>query len=342
MAAGVELQGVSLRYPGGPFGVRGISLAAAPGEVVAVVGPSGSGKSTLLRLVAGLERPTEGRVRIGGRDVTDLPPGERDVAMVFQGYALYPHLTVAGNLAFPLRMRRVPRRERRRRVAAVAAMLGITELLPRRPATLSGGQRQRVAIGRAVVREPACFLLDEPLSNLDARLRERIRGELARLLARLATTTLYVTHDQVEAVALGHRVAVVCAGRLRQVGPPEALYRRPADCFVAAFLGSPGMNLVRAQVERGAEGVGLALGGARLAPPPGLAPRLRPGPVVLGFRPEAARPAATGLRAVVAAVEPLGHETVARLVLPGVAPVDPEAPERRLPGEAAAAIRLAA
>jgi len=338
--AGLEIDGLALRFPGGGYGVRDLRLVVGEAEVVVVVGPSGSGKSTLLRLVAGLESPTAGRIQIGGRDVTRLPPAARDVAMVFQGYALYPHMSVAGNLAFPLRMRRVGRAERQRRVAEVARMLGITDLLPRRPASLSGGQRQRVAIGRAVVRDPACFLLDEPLSNLDARLRERIRAELAELLGRLATTTLYVTHDQVEAMTLGERVAVVCGGRLRQVGPPERLYHHPADCFVAAFLGSPGMNLVRGRVASGPDGPQVEVGGITLTPSGHHAIPLAPGPVICGFRPEAARPAASGLPARVAAVEPLGHETLVRCVLPGVVPVDPADPATRPEGDARATLRL--
>jgi len=338
--AGLEIDRLALRFPGGGYGVRDLMLAVGEAEVVVVVGPSGSGKSTLLRLVAGLETPTAGRIRIGGRDVTRQPPAARDVAMVFQGYALYPHMSVEGNIAFPLRMRRVGRVERRRRVAEVARMLGITDLLPRRPASLSGGQRQRVAIGRAVVRDPACFLLDEPLSNLDARLRERIRAELAELLGRLATTTLYVTHDQVEAMTLGHQVAVMCGGRLRQVGPPDALYHHPADCFVAAFLGSPGMNLVRGHMAPESHGSVVRLGGVELTLPGRRVLHLAPGPVVCGFRPEAARPAASGLPARVAAVEPLGHETLVRCVLPGVVPVDPADLATSPEGDARAVLRL--
>jgi multiple sugar transport system ATP-binding protein len=208
-----------------------------------VVGPSGSGKSTALRIVAGLEAPTEGKVLLGGRDVTELAPGDRDVAMIFQSYALFPHLTVEQNIGFGLRARRVERGEARRRVKDAAATVGCTELLARRPAELSGGERQRVAVASALVREPAAFLLDEPLSNLDAQLRVEMRAELKRLHQRLGATMLYVTHDQTEALMLGDRIAVLSAGRLQQVGPPADIYRRPANTFVATFVGTPKMNL---------------------------------------------------------------------------------------------------
>ncbi|RMD78569.1 MAG: ABC transporter ATP-binding protein, partial [Gammaproteobacteria bacterium] len=260
--AELALEGLGKVFPDGTAALRGVDLAVGEGELLVLVGPSGCGKSTLLRLVAGLERPSAGRVRIGGRDVTTLPPQRRDVAMVFQNYALYPHLSVAGNLAFPLRMRGVPRAQRRRRVAEVAALLGLEGLLERRPGELSGGQRQRVAMGRALVRRPQVLLLDEPLSNLDARLRVQLRAELAALQRRTGVTTLHVTHDQAEAMTLGHRVAVLRAGRLEQVGQPEALYREPATAFVAAFLGSPGMNLLAARLEPAPGGWRLAVAGA--------------------------------------------------------------------------------
>jgi multiple sugar transport system ATP-binding protein len=215
------------------------------------VGPSGCGKSTLLRMIAGLEEITEGDVSIGGRVVTTVPPKARDIAMVFQNYALYPQMTVEQNLAFGLRLRKLPREEVQERVATVGRTLGLSDLLQRKPAALSGGQRQRVAMGRAIVREPKAFLMDEPLSNLDAKLRVQMRGELARLHARLATTTVYVTHDQVEAMTLGERVAVMRAGVLQQVDTPQALFRRPVNLFVAAFMGSPSMNLVHADVADG-------------------------------------------------------------------------------------------
>ena len=244
-----------------------------------LVGPSGCGKSTLLRMIAGLEKVTAGTVRIGERDVTVVPPPDRDIAMVFQNYALYPNKTVAENLAFGLRQRKTPREEVERRVREMAAMLGLEELMGRRPAQLSGGQRQRVAMGRALVREPQVFLLDEPLSNLDAKLRTTMRAELARLHERLGITTVYVTHDQVEAMTLGQRVAVLRDGVLQQFGDPQVLFHRPVNLFVAAFIGSPTMNLVSARCDGGR----VAFAGHALPLPADLASAS--GDVVLGLRP---------------------------------------------------------
>jgi multiple sugar transport system ATP-binding protein len=249
--AEIVLDRVTKEYPGGVVAVDDVSLSIADGEFMVLVGPSGCGKSTLLRMIAGLEEITEGDVSIGGRVVTTVPPKARDIAMVFQNYALYPQMTVEQNLAFGLRLRKLPREEVQERVATVGRTLGLSDLLQRKPAALSGGQRQRVAMGRAIVREPKAFLMDEPLSNLDAKLRVQMRGELARLHARLATTTVYVTHDQVEAMTLGERVAVMRAGVLQQVDTPQALFRRPVNLFVAAFMGSPSMNLVHADVADG-------------------------------------------------------------------------------------------
>ncbi|HET9948550.1 MAG TPA: ABC transporter ATP-binding protein [Longimicrobiales bacterium] len=246
--AGISFRGVAKSYGGDAWAVRDVDLEVEDGELVVLLGPSGCGKTTLLRLVAGLETLTQGEIRVGERVVNDLPPAERDVAMIFQSYALYPHKTVRQNLEFPLRMRRVSRGERARRILEVARLLDLEPLLDARPGRLSGGQQQRVAIGRALVREPAAFLMDEPLSNLDAQLRARIRAELAHLQRSLGITTLFVTHDQAEAMTLGHRVAVLREGALQQVGPPEELYRRPAHLFVAWFVGQPAMNLVRARV----------------------------------------------------------------------------------------------
>ena len=231
--------------------IHGINIDITDGEFVVLVGPSGCGKSTLLRMVAGLEDVTEGSISIGGDDVTDVPPQKRDIAMVFQNYALYPHMTVRENLAYGLRLRKLPKAEWRRRVHETARTLGLDELLDRKPSALSGGQRQRVAMGRAIVREPRAFLMDEPLSNLDAKLRVSMRAELARLHERLGVTTVYVTHDQVEAMTLGQRVAVLRDGLLQQVDTPQKLFRHPANLFVAAFIGSPSMNLIDARVERG-------------------------------------------------------------------------------------------
>jgi multiple sugar transport system ATP-binding protein len=250
--AGVQLDSVTKVFDGGVRAVDSVDLDIADGEFVVLVGPSGCGKSTLLRMIAGLEEVTEGTIRLGGEDVTDVLERDRDIAMVFQNYALYPHMTVRRNLGFALRMKRLPAAERERRVDEAARILGLEELMDRKPAALSGGQRQRVAMGRAMVREPAAFLMDEPLSNLDAKLRVAMRAELARLHERLGVTTVYVTHDQVEAMTLGERVAVLRDGVLQQCATPEELYDHPINLFVAAFIGSPAMNLVVGEVDAGA------------------------------------------------------------------------------------------
>ena len=252
--AGILLERVTKEFAGGVVAVNAVDLEIADGEFLVLVGPSGCGKSTLLRMIAGLEETTGGTIRIDGDDVTDLPPRARDIAMVFQTYALYPHMSVRDNLAYGLKVRRTDKTETARRVADVAALLGLEELLERRPAALSGGQRQRVAMGRAIVREPKAFLMDEPLSNLDAKLRVSMRAQLSALHARLGTTTVYVTHDQVEAMTLGQRVAVMRDGRILQVDTPQVLYAAPVNLFVAAFIGSPAMNLVEAQVVDGSVG----------------------------------------------------------------------------------------
>jgi multiple sugar transport system ATP-binding protein len=259
--------------------VDDVSLEIAAGEFLVLVGPSGCGKSTLLRMIAGLEEVTDGRILIGARDVTELPPRSRDIAMVFQNYALYPHMSVRENLGYGLKVRRTSKAETARRVNEVAELLGLEQLLERRPAALSGGQRQRVAMGRAIVREPEAFLMDEPLSNLDAKLRVSMRAQLSALHARLGTTTIYVTHDQVEAMTLGHRVAVMRDGRILQVDTPQGLYAAPANLFVAAFIGSPAMNLVEADVVDD----GIAFGTWRLATG---TPRTS-GRLIVGIRPEA-------------------------------------------------------
>jgi multiple sugar transport system ATP-binding protein len=251
-------------YPGNDApAVDALDLDIADGEFMVLVGPSGSGKTTALRMLAGLEEVDAGAVFIGDRDVSDDPPKARDVAMVFQNYALYPYLTVAANIGFPLRIAKVPKRDREARVREVAKLLGLTDYLERKPAQLSGGQRQRVAMGRAIVRVPSVFLMDEPLSNLDAKLRVQMRADIAALQADFGVTTVYVTHDQAEAMTLGHRVAVLHEGKLQQVGPPRELYERPANLFVAGFIGSPAMNLLPA------EAVGVGTNGK-----------------VVGFRPE--------------------------------------------------------
>ncbi|HXG17302.1 MAG TPA: ABC transporter ATP-binding protein [Calidithermus sp.] len=243
--ATVETRGVRKHF-GPVHAVDGVDLATGEGEFLVLLGPSGCGKTTLLRMIAGLEQPTAGQILIGGTVVNDLPPRARKIAMVFQSYALYPHMTVYDNIAFPLRAQGVPREEIPRKVQWAASLFGITALLSRRPRQLSGGERQRVALARALVREPAVFLLDEPLSNLDAKLRASARDELQQFQRRIGTTTIYVTHDQVEAMGLGDRIAVMQGGRVRQIGTPQEVYDEPADTFVAGFLGSPPMNLVDA------------------------------------------------------------------------------------------------
>jgi multiple sugar transport system ATP-binding protein len=249
--SGIQLDEVTKVYPNGVKAVDNVSLEIHEGEFVVLVGPSGCGKSTLLRMIAGLEEITDGTCSIGDVDVTDKPPQQRDIAMVFQNYALYPHMSVRDNLAYGLKLRKMPKPEWKRRVDEVAKTLGLDELLDRKPAALSGGQRQRVAMGRAIVREPKAFLMDEPLSNLDAKLRVSMRAELARLHERLGVTTVYVTHDQVEAMTLGQRVAVLRDGILQQLDTPHRLFHRPVNLFVAAFIGSPSMNLVDARVSGG-------------------------------------------------------------------------------------------
>jgi multiple sugar transport system ATP-binding protein len=278
---GIRLEAATKVYPNGVLAVDAVTLAIADGEFMVLVGPSGCGKSTLLRMIAGLEAVTEGRIFIGDVDVTRLPPRARDIAMVFQNYALYPHMTVDENLGFGLKLRHVAKPERVGRVREVAGTLGLKTLLERKPALLSGGQRQRVAMGRAMVREPKAFLMDEPLSNLDAKLRVSMRAELARLHDRLGVTTVYVTHDQVEAMTLGHRVAVLRDGVLQQCDTPQALFHRPVNLFVAAFIGSPSMNLVEATVE----GEQVTFADVRLPLPP-RSPLARSGRrVILGVRP---------------------------------------------------------
>ena len=252
----IVLEGITKRYQDGTTAVRSLDLSIADGELMVLVGPSGCGKTTALRMVAGLEEITEGTILVDGQPVNDMEPRDRDIAMVFQSYALYPHLTVRDNMAFSLKYRKTPKQEIRRRVEEAARILELDELLSRKPRQLSGGQRQRVAMGRAIVRQPRAFLMDEPLSNLDAKLRVQMRAEIAKLQRSLGVTTIYVTHDQTEAMTLGSRVAVLRHGVLQQVASPQELYRRPANLFVAGFIGSPAMNLVEATLERGAAGTG--------------------------------------------------------------------------------------
>jgi multiple sugar transport system ATP-binding protein len=278
----IVLEHVSKEFPGGVTAVRDVSLEIANGEFTVLVGPSGCGKTTILRMIAGLEEVTAGEISIGERNVTDAKPKDRDIAMVFQNYALYPHMTVEQNIGFGMRIRRTPKPKVREKVGEAAKVLALLDYLARKPADLSGGQRQRVAIGRAMVREPQAFLMDEPLSNLDAKLRVQMRAELARLHEQLGTTIVYVTHDQVEAMTLGDRVAVLRDGVLQQVDTPQVLFNRPANLFVAGFIGSPAMNMVEATVK----GDQLEFAGFRLPAPPG-APldAYRGRPVILGIRP---------------------------------------------------------
>ena len=308
-ARGIRLENVTKVYPNEAKAVDDVNLEIRDGEFMVLVGPSGCGKSTLLRVIAGLEAVTAGRVLIGDADVTDVRPQDRDLAMVFQNYALYPHMTVAGNLAFGLRLRHVSKTERDRRVHEVATTLGLEQLLARKPAELSGGQRQRVAMGRAMVREPKAFLMDEPLSNLDAKLRVTMRAELARLHERLGVTTVYVTHDQIEAMTLGQRVAVLREGVLQQVDTAHRLFHEPANLFVAAFIGSPSMNLVEADVANGR----LHFAGYELPLPEGL--RLAEQRVIVGIRPTDFQDGAEAdlslprLRVRASVVEDLGAES---------------------------------
>ena len=304
--AEVSFHEVTKVFPNGTMAVEGLTCTISDGEFMVLVGPSGCGKTTALRMVAGLEEPSSGAVAIGGEVVNGVPPRDRDVAMVFQNYALYPHKTVFENLAFGLRQRKVPKTEVAERVKEVSSLLSLDELLDRKPAQLSGGQRQRVAMGRALARNPRVYLLDEPLSNLDAQLRTQLRAELKQLHQRFSTTAIYVTHDQVEAMTLGDRIAVMSGGKLLQLGTPQEIYRRPVNVFVAGFIGSPPMNLLSAS---GAGGR-VRAGDIELE-----VPGAPDGKLVVGVRPEALR-LATGAATEEAVdvrtevVELLGHETI--------------------------------
>jgi len=319
--AGITFDNVSKTYGDGFQAVANLDLGVEDGEFVVLVGPSGCGKTTALRMIAGLEEISDGQIRIGDRVVNNLPPGDRDIAMVFQNYALYPHMTVAENIGFALRMRKVPKQEARRRIEETARVIGLVDHLNRKPGQLSGGQRQRVAMGRAIVREPQVFLMDEPLSNLDAKLRVQMRAEISRIQRQLAVTTVYVTHDQVEAMTMGDRVAVMRRGVLQQFDAPQRLYERPANLFVASFIGSPAMNILEGTVERNGDGLELRIGSTALRLPDGVGqPSARP--IAIGIRPEALgdarltpdRPRISGR---VAAVEALGPEQLAYVEVDG-------------------------
>jgi multiple sugar transport system ATP-binding protein len=328
--SGITLDGVSKSF-GDVEALRTIDLSVDQGEFVSILGPSGCGKTTLLRMLAGLEHPTKGTISIGGEAVTNKSPSERDIAMVFQSYALYPHMTVAGNIEYPLKKRKMPKAERGQRVREAAAMLQLEELLDRKPRELSGGQQQRVALGRAVVRDPAVFLMDEPLSNLDAKLRSHMRAELIQLHRRIGRTMIYVTHDQLEAMTMSNRIAILNEGQLQQLATPAEIYAKPANEFVAGFIGNPPMNLVDGTL--GADGIVTVFGQDgwrfRLVPEPDQAP---PGeqPVRIGFRPEDIAIADDGDEAQVRIVEPTGHEVIAVFDLHGADVVGRMSPELEL------------
>jgi multiple sugar transport system ATP-binding protein len=322
--AGITLTDVSKIYDDGTRAVSDLNLDVHDGELVVFVGPSGCGKSTALRMIAGLEEISEGEIKIGDRIVNNLRPRDRDVAMVFQNYALYPHMTVAENIGFALRMHKVPKDEARQRIEETAKILGLSEHLRRKPRQLSGGQRQRVAMGRAIVREPHVFLMDEPLSNLDAKLRVQMRAEISRIQRQLSVTTVYVTHDQVEAMTMGDRVAVLRRGLLQQFDAPQLLYEKPANLFVASFIGSPAMNILEGTLEPDGDGLAVQIGATTFALPaevlnarPALRDNFRK-PIAVGIRPEALdepgrrNGEADGrLRGRVTAIEALGPEQLA-------------------------------
>jgi len=324
--AEITFDNVSKTYGDGFLAVSDLNLDVEDGEFVVFVGPSGCGKTTALRMIAGLEEVSEGDIRIGDRVVNNLPPGKRDVAMVFQNYALYPHMTVAENIGFALKLRKVPKAEARKRIAETAEIIGLTDHLDRKPRQLSGGQRQRVAMGRAIVREPQVFLMDEPLSNLDAKLRVQMRAEILRIQRQLSVTTVYVTHDQVEAMTMGDRVAVLRRGVLQQFDAPQRLYEQPANLFVASFIGSPAMNMLEAKLERDGDGLVCRVGSATLKLPASVL-SARPAlagyagrSIAVGIRPEALDHAGRmngddgdRLRGIVRVVEALGPEQLAHV-----------------------------
>ena len=345
--ATVSLDRLRKVYPDGHVAVAGASFEVADGELLVLVGPSGCGKSTLLRMIAGLEAISDGTLAIDGRTVNDVAPKDRDIAMVFQSYALYPHMTVAENLAFGLKLRGHPKAEIAQRIGAAAQTLELGPLLERRPAALSGGQRQRVALGRALVRQPKVFLLDEPLSNLDAKLRTSMRTEIARLHRSLDATMVYVTHDQIEAMTLGQRIVVMKDGEIQQIDTPMALYRRPANLFVATFLGSPAMNILRGRLVAGDGAPGVVLADGPVLPLPGLEidPQWLGREVDLGLRPEHLLRCAPGeaaqFEAELDVIEPVGSEAFAYLrygpqaLTARFAPEDLPQPGRVLPLRAA-------
>ena len=346
--AEVSVRKIVKMYDGGVQAVKGIDLEIADEEFVVLVGPSGCGKSTTLRMIAGLEEISDGEIWIGGNVVNDVPPRDRDIAMVFQNYALYPHMSVFENMAFGLKLRKFPKDEIKRRVDEAARILDIGELLERKPKALSGGQRQRVAMGRAIVRNPKVFLFDEPLSNLDAKLRVQMRTEIKKVHQTVRTTTVYVTHDQVEAMTLADRVVVMNQGRIEQVGPPQELYHNPATRFVAGFIGSPAMNFMKCRVQEAPGGLSVRVNDEITLPiPPSRADRYgayKNREMILGLRPEhlaapqePAKPGVAPLHAMVDVVEPMGMETMIHFFIDGapmcarVEPTTHAAPNERLP-----------
>jgi len=347
--AQVTFDRVGKVYADGTRAVTGLDLEIDDGELMVLVGPSGCGKTTTLRMTAGLEDVTEGDIRIGERVVNELDASDRDVAMVFQNYALYPHMSVFDNLAFPLRARGLPKSEIRARVDRIAALLGLDGMLQRKPRALSGGQRQRVAMGRAIVREPEVFLMDEPLSNLDAKLRTQMRAEIAGLQGELAVTMIYVTHDQVEAMTIGTQIAVLHEGVLQQRGSPQTLYDDPNNVFVATFIGSPGMNLLRGRIEREGDTLACVLGGRRMPVATGngslaALAAYAGGAVATGVRPEHLREPdgseATRLRGRVRFAELLGAEQLVQIELDEAWAFDPQAPATAAPGRAVVTARF--
>ena len=336
--ASITFDKVGKVYPGGTRAITDVNLDVSDGEFLVLVGPSGCGKSTLLRMIAGLEEVTEGQLKIGERVVNDVTPKDRDIAMVFQNYALYPHMSVYDNMAFGLKLRKMAKDEIKRRVSEAARVLEITEYLDRKPKALSGGQRQRVAMGRAIVREPSAFLMDEPLSNLDAKLRVQMRSEIGMLQQRLGTTTVYVTHDQVEAMTMGDRVAVIRKGRLQQVDTPRSLYDNPDNLFVAGFIGSPSMNFVYGKVEGAGDDLYISFAGDRVKIDPTVVGNRKSladyagKEVVIGIRPEAfelvaavpnADPDQT-INITVGLVEQLGSEAYVHFLKPSPPVITPD------------------
>ncbi len=334
--AEVILQNLEKQFPDGTVALQALDLDVHDGELLVVLGPSGSGKSTLLKLLAGLEQPSSGEILLDGRSVVGTTPRERNIAMVFQNYALYPHMSVQENLEFPLKMGNLPREERRSQVEETARRLGLLPLLKKKPRQLSGGQAQRVAMGRAIVRDPALFLMDEPLSNLDAKLRVEIRSVITQLQRELKTTTVYVTHDQVEALTIGQRVALLRGGKLQQLDAPQVLYDEPSSLFVAGFLGNPPMNLFRAELSGEPDHAHLRLGSNTVLLAENGGPRVAEShPAYAGLRPESfawteERPQWPRIEARIRAVEVLGHEQLAHLDV-AVAALDPESVDRGEP-----------